>query len=44
MDKGRFERLKELSLKYERERSTIFGYLFKKKLLLEIRKELEEEL
>ena len=44
MDKGRFERLKELSLKYERERSAIFGYLFKKKLLLEIRKELEDEL
>lgn len=44
MDSGKFEKLKELSLKYERERSAIFGYLFKKKLLLEIRKELEDEL
>ena len=44
MDKNRFEKLKELSLKYERERSAIFWYLFKKKVLLEIRKELEDEL
>ena len=44
MDKNRFEKLKELSLKYERERSAIFWYLFKKKVLLEIRKELEDGL
>ena len=44
MDSGKFGKLKELSLKYERERSAIFGYLFKKKVLLEIRKELEDEL
>jgi hypothetical protein len=44
MDSSKFEKLKELSLKYERERSAIFGYLFKKKILLEIRKELEDEL
>ena len=44
MDTNKFEKLKELSLKYECERSAIFGYLFKKKVLLEIRKELEDEL
>ena len=44
MDSNKFEKLKELSLKYERERSAIFWYLFKKKVLLEIRKELEDEL
>jgi hypothetical protein len=44
MNKDKFEKLKELSLKYERERVAIFGFLFKKKVLLEIRKELEDEL
>lgn len=44
MDKDKFEKLKELSLKYERERTAVFGFLFKKKVLLEIRKELEDEL
>lgn len=44
MDKNKFEKLKELSLRYERERSAVFWYLFKKKILLEIRRELEDEL
>lgn len=44
MDKDKFEKLKEISLKYERERAAVFGFLFKKKVLLEIRKELEDEL